>query len=665
VAFTATRPSKAFLISLAVLLSLFHAVFALTATTEKSTTADEIGHVTAGLAYNTRGDFRLDPPNGNLPQRWAALPMAAAGITLPSVNENSWQTADVWEYGHALFYEQGVRSDEFLWLGRGMITLFSAATGALVFFWSRSLFGWPGAFVSLIFFVFSPTLLAHGALATSDVVMAFFFLAAVGAFWRHLEKPGAVNAALSAITVALAFVAKFSAVLLPAMLAIIAVVWAATQRKARGGPSVILRLARTTLLHVVVSWLVIWTFYELRYSALSPEFTPQASVPDLRSLIPESGWKKVLGPFFDYHLLPEAWLFGLAQVLQFSQYRGAFLNGQYSTAGWFWFFPFAFLVKTTVPFLLACAGIFASGLRSRWVGWRAGGFTGVVAGLRPATPLIVLLLIYGVVSLTSHLNIGHRHLLPLYPPLFIAAGAMGPWLERRRPLAATFVFILLGWQGIESLRIRPHYLAYFNQLVGGPVNGWRHLVDSSLDWGQDLVTLQHWLRQNNPQNEPVFLSYFGSGEPAYEGLQVKRLYSLGLPARPTNVVPLEAGIYCVSATILVQVYSPTAGKWTDDFEREYQQLRVVEPLLSKYANKVNGRKEMDLIMSPERWRSLLERYETLRIARICQYLRVRPADGNAGYSILIYRLSAEEIRRVTGPASEWAALIDEAGKNAR
>jgi hypothetical protein len=203
-------PSHGFLITFAVLLSLLHAVLAVTATAGKSMTSDEIAHLTAGQVYNIRGDFRLQPENGNLPQRVAALPMTITRVPLPPTHLDSWKTTDIWDYGRTFFYEQGILADQWLFLGRGMIALVSAATALIIFFWSRALFGWRGGFLSLVLFVFCPTFLAHGALATSDVTMTFFFLTSVGAWWRHLECPGFKWAAISAFTVGCAFVAKFS-----------------------------------------------------------------------------------------------------------------------------------------------------------------------------------------------------------------------------------------------------------------------------------------------------------------------------------------------------------------------------------------------------------------------------------------------------------------------
>ncbi|MEO6569291.1 MAG: glycosyltransferase family 39 protein, partial [Opitutaceae bacterium] len=465
--FTARRPSKAFLISLAVLLSLLHAVLAVTASSGKSTTADEIVHLTAGHAYNTRNDYRLHPENGNLSQRWAALPLLIAHVQLPPTTLPSWSVAHVWDYGYIFFYAQGLSADELLWLGRGMIALISGGLGLLVFFWSRNLFGWAGGFISLALYAFCPSFLAHGALATSDLMMTFFFVSSVGAWWRHLENPGLANAALSALTLGLAFVAKFSAILLPPMLGIIALVWAASRASTTGWRKGLLRLARTTVGHGVVTVGIIWLFYGFRSTPFAPDLAGGAQFN--RSwdwLLNERGWPAdIIWTLKTHRILPEAWLYGLSFVMKFSDARGAFLNGEYSVNGWVWFFPFAFIAKTTIAFLLICLVVFGSGLRALTSRLRSGQLRSTPALLRPVTPLLVLFFVYGIFSLTSHLNIGHRHLLPIYPVLFIAAGSLGRWMGAGRPVAAGLALTLVGWHAFESLRIRPHYLAYFNQLV--------------------------------------------------------------------------------------------------------------------------------------------------------------------------------------------------------
>src|SRR5690606_31450362 len=114
---SALRPSSlstSFLVTLAILMAGLHAVLAVTATRTKSMTSDEIAHLTAGHVYNMRGDFRMHPENGNLPQRLAALPMSLAQAPLPSPALPSWQAADIWNYGRTFFYEQALLADQWL-----------------------------------------------------------------------------------------------------------------------------------------------------------------------------------------------------------------------------------------------------------------------------------------------------------------------------------------------------------------------------------------------------------------------------------------------------------------------------------------------------------------------------------------------------------------------
>ena len=132
------------------------------------------------------------------------------------------------------------------------------------------------------------------------------------------------------------------------------------------------------------------------------------------------------------------------------------------------------------------------------------------------------------------------------------------------------------------MRARPDYLAYFNELVGGSKNGSRHLVDSSLDWGQELPGVKAWIDAHARPNEPVFISYFGTGEPDYYGLQrARRLPFISVFNTPQTLVRLEPGLYCISATMLAHVYSDLRGPWTLAWENEYLTKREVAERLRK------------------------------------------------------------------------------------
>jgi hypothetical protein len=646
-------PLRAAALAAAALLLALHFAMAVGSKLHESTTSDEIAHVTGGFAYWKLRDYRLQPENGNLPQRWVALPAVLAGARFPDLDQPYWRKSDVWVMGHEFFYETGEDHFPRLMWARAMTGLFSVALGALVFLWSRALFGTPGGFVSLAFFTFSPTFLAHGGYATSDVCIALFMLASIGAWWRHLERPGAGPFVLSAVVFGLACVAKFSAAFLIPMMALCAAVHVVARR---GG---LLRILLSALGHAGVAFAVIWAFYGFRYSAFNPGL-PAAdqfivSWPQMYAGTGRVG--QLIHLLARLRALPEAFLYGAAYVYYTSQSRGAFLNGDYSLVGWRSFFLWAFALKTTLPFMAASAAAAWVAVRSR-VGAAAAG-AGRLAGLLPLTPLLCLFLVYWAVSIPSHLNIGHRHLTPVYPVLFILTGALGPWLARPLGWRAFLVGGLLAWHVGESVRVAPHYLAYFNELSGGPAGGSEHLVDSSLDWGQDLPGLKAWLDANRRPGEDAYLAYAGTGEPRYYRMRAKRLAFINGFHEDEPYIPLGPGLYCIGATMLQQVYSSVRGPWTVQLEAEYQFLRSFEPMFEAYARDPAARARLDRELSPEKWAASRDRFQHLRFARLCYYLRVRRPDAVIGYSIFVYRLSAGEVRAATaGSLRDWSSLIE-------
>lgn len=651
------EPRESIILLLALALAALHAVLAVTATVGKSMTSDEIAHLTAGHAYNTLGDFRLHPENGNLPQRLAALPFVLAGDPLPPTDRTDWLGSDIWRYGHAFIYESGLPVEERLFQARAVMALVSAATGLLVFAWSRALFGTAAGFLSLGLLALCPTFLAHGPLATSDMTMTLLFLASVGAWWRHLRKPGLAGGLLSAAICGLAFIAKFSAVLLLPMLGLLGVLWAADQGRSGRGFSAWRRLAMTAAGHAAATWIVIWAAYGFRFSAFAGAQVGAHFSHDWDSLLVALGWKAELLTWLrDWQVLPEAWLHGLAFVLQFARARGAFMSGEYSVTGWVSFFPWAFLIKTTLPLLLllilAALAIArrAAVTPAEW--WRR--------NAARAAPLAVLLLVYLAASLTSNLNIGHRHLLPLYPALFVAAGGIVPSARAAGRASFLLLAILAAWHAAESWRVRPHYLAYFNQIVGGPGNGWRHLVDSSLDWGQDLPGLRTWL-DANAGGERVFLAYFGTGDPVHEGIRATSLPTLPEVGAARRWHRLEPGIYAVSATMLQQVYSRHRGPWTADFEAEFQRLHELEPDFLALQEEPARRAELLSKVPWEKWRAGWKTFESLRFARLCHYLRLKRPTALIGHSILVFRLDQTEVLAATGGSiRDWQQALEAA-----
>lgn len=647
--------------TLAALLLALHWWLGLSATRETCSTFDEMAHVTGGFSYGKFQDYRLQPENGSLPQRIAALPWVFAAAHLDLTDTGAWANSNVWLIGHRLFYHSGNNTDYLLFLSRATMALFGVGLGGLIFAWSRRLWGDVGGLVSLGLYAFCPNFLANAPLATSDVSMSLWLLAACGAFWNQTRRLDWKTGLLSVAVVVLTCVTKFSFVLLlPICALMIAVrlqsgepltIAFGVPRLVTAWPGKLGVLIISALVHAAAAWLVIWACFGFRFSAVAPGMPEQIQFFAPWSLImPAQGfWHWFFQVTRGWHLLPDAFLNGFAYVLYAAAERGAFLNGEYSSTGWPHFFPYAFIVKTAWPQLMAFA--LAGGVAV--AAWRHAGpvraiWTRARADLYRVAPLLILFIVYWGFSVTSHLNIGLRHILPTYPVLFIGAGLLAR-LTAGRWFAAVAVSLVC-WTAIESVRIRPHYLAYFNSLAGGPDNGWRHIVDSSLDWGQDLPGLAKWVRQEARPGEQVYVSYFGNGDFEYEGIHALELAPLAYLNRPLRWFELGPGLYCVGATMLQNVYSGWRGPWSLERERNYIALRA---LLAKAPAK-----------TPEEKKRLFElRYNTdqMRFARLSQYLWLRRPEAVIGYSIFVYRLSAEEVQAAAyGSMKEMAAVMERA-----
>jgi hypothetical protein len=328
----------------------------------------------------------------------------------------------------------------------------------------------------------------------------------------------------------------------------------------------------------------------------------------------------------DHRLLPEAYLWGFADVYTFSKWRPAFFLGEYSTTGWPAFFPVAILLKTPLALLaLAVAAIVLLARldryerRTRRLWYRLG-------------PLLVFTGIYVLFAVRGNLNIGLRHLLPAECALAVGGGVLGLAIVRRPRLFGGAVAALFLCANAATWAVRPSYLAFFNRLAGGPDQGHAYLVDSSLDWGQGLPRLGTWLAQHRGADR-VYLSYFGSDSPWHEDLRVTRIGDGYFNREPINIpTQLRPGLYAVSASLLQGVYTMAPGPWTQAHEQAYQ-ARLIR------------------ILAPDRMQlgsDFWFEWDQLRFTRLRHFLRTRKPDAQPDPSILVYRLTAEDLSEALG-----------------
>ena len=675
---------------LALALLSIHSILALSSARHQSPTFDELIHLSSGLSYWVTNDYRLHPENGNFPQRWAALPLRLSGAKFSDTDSQAYRTSAQWVIARQVFYKLGNDPERIILAGRAMIVLLSVALGVLVFAWSRRLFGDAGGLVSLTFYSFSPTVLTGATLVTSDMAMALALLLATGAVWRVCHRVTPATVSLAGLAVGLLAVSKMSAPLIVPIAAIMvaaSLIWRAPMNAGFSAPLAIpvrglarrasfLAIAASAC--AVIAILVVWASFGFRYAtfATSPQLPAAYSIPwdELNRHIGD-GMRAVIGVMRSTRLLPEAYLYGLSHALGRSAERQSFLNGGYSVAGWPSFFLYTFAVKTTLTSLLAIAaaivialpgvrsrlGVIESKAESRYVA-EHGQFSAFVERVYPLTPLFALLIVYWIAAVGSTLNIGHRHLLPTYPAMFILLGSLARLLRSIHILVRVQPWSLAALVVMESLIAWPDYLSYFNPIIGRD-NAYRHVVDSSLDWGQDLYKLRTWMREKRTADVgPVYLSYFGSALPSGHGIDAIPLPSyFHIWREPRVPIELKPGWYCVSATILQGLYQDPWGPWDAAKEAEYQHLR---PVVEAFRREHAGQPDRDALASPVSaslpasapamgWPQLCDRYEWLRVGRLCAVLRKREPDTRAGASILIYRVSANELHTaLDGPPLE-------------
>jgi hypothetical protein len=259
-----------------------------------------------------------------------------------------------------------------------------------------------------------------------------------------------------------------------------------------------------------------------------------------------------------------------------------------------------------------------------------------------------LIFVYAAFAISSNLNIGHRHILVLYPPLFIFAGSISSlMLVFNKKFFNGAVFVLLALFIIDSLRIWPDYLAYFNILAGGPENAYEHLVDSSLDWGQDAHALQRRLKARGLTRNDVYLSFFGSMPYREFGIKARKLPCF-FEQRQDEIFPLKGGVYCISATMLKLMPYPCLTQCGDLKNARFKACRKELSALFDAASDPEKVKRIVKEKGGENIRRIYAVYELLRFARLCRYLDNRLPDENVGYSILIFNLSDEEVQEALG-----------------
>ncbi len=613
--------------ALAVLLIL-HYVLAARSLLVENATVDEVVHLPAGITYWQKGTFRLYHHNPPLFKLAAALPVLMMGPTTePLYLHTSWTGKDPSQTTFSQFFAilNADRYFEMLQVARLTMPIFTVLGGLVVFAWSARLYGDLAGLLSLALWVFCPNVLAHGRLITSDASSTAMGVAATYAFWRYLSGPSWRRAAVAGMVLGIAQLSKFSMLLLYGawpLLWLLRLALAGRPAGAGGRPKSLARYLSLSVAHgaaiVALSVLTIdvgYGFegigtrlgdYEFGSRTLTRPVPPGESRPHSRNALFDVSWQFRVNRFrgtwfgglpvplprhylegFDEQKIetegiPSRYFAAVEAARSFPDPRRkaavidqlrrtpesdredrqaylVYLDGELRRTGWKSYYLLALVYK--IPegtWLLLTLSLVPLVLMRRT---RSGWFDELALLVMPALILLSM-------TLLTDINLGLRYVLGILPYVFISIGKVVPWCramrEPWRRVAGGVAAGSLALTFAASMWIHPHYLAYFNWASGGPDREPPHLIDSNLDWGQDLVELQRWWKKTIP-DQPIGLAYFGQINPsifAIRGEPFRWFLPPGLPGTVDPMFPppsprligparrLTPGYYAVSASLL-------------------------------------------------------------------------------------------------------------------
>jgi len=478
-----------------------------------SGTVDEPAHLAAGMQWLTTGEYSYDlqhPPLGRI--------AAALGPYVHGVRSSG--DPAIYDEG-AKILGTGTRYSETLASARHGELVFFVLLALVVWFWAKSIIGDAGAAAATLLLVANPNVLAHAGLATTDIACAATTTLALFLAVRWVESPTMGRALSFGAGAALAVGSRLSALAFVGGALVVSYAlyaWVkrgATIERRPQSPRVSAQLAASALLFL----LMIWAIYRFAVGPMHP------------------GGPSVPAPAF---------LSGVATfLLHGGSGHPSFLLGTPANRGWWYYFPVALAVKTPIPLLLLSivgAVVAFADVKTRR-DWRT------------AVPVAAALTML-VISTTVRVDLGVRLILPMYPLLAIASaqGAMRLWSERPALAPRAAIGAFLAWSLLIVVRVHPDHLAYFNALAGDHPE--HVLVDSNLDWGQDLYRLRDTIVARGIR-DTVRVAYFGTADVAAAGPPNAR--ELGLHERAT-------GWIAASETYLAGEWVGRAYDWLLDYQ---------------------------------------------------------------------------------------------------
>jgi 4-amino-4-deoxy-L-arabinose transferase-like glycosyltransferase len=431
------------------------------------------------------------------------------------------------EYIHA-FWREFQSIERLTFLIRYPNMLLSILLLTFVYRWTKEWSGELGGLLAVLIFTWDPTLVAHAQLNTTDLGITLFIFVACYLIERLRLGFSYSKILGAAIMTGAAVGTKASGLMFLPIAALLIGINVFERYENEPFRWWFRECLRQIVLFGGISLLFLWMTYSFEWDNL-----------------PKTGVS-----------LPLATHIRMVRIFLKGRNRLAFANGQLKLGGWWWYFPFAFLIKTPIPLITAYGATTLKIIKT------------IKHFLLKERNLWVFPLLYLVVSIYSGVNIGYRHLLPIFPFAYVAGGKLAEDLLLsqfpKQPIKTFIILILVGWYIGGTLNVAPFYIAYFNEFIGGPSKGYKYLVDSNVAWGQSFKALNQYMENENI--ESVHLSYSTWINPEVYGVSYEPLFP---SPRTTSFMPRRydpaPGVYAISATTLqgiaLKEHDPDLYEW--------------------------------------------------------------------------------------------------------
>jgi Dolichyl-phosphate-mannose-protein mannosyltransferase len=502
-------------------------------------TRNEVAHVPAGLSTWHTGTFTLYRVNPPLWRMLAVLPVLLAHPNTdfedlsdaPGLRQE-WNVARRFADANALNYMH------LICLARLAGTVWSLLGGWLVYRWAGELYGRRAGLLGLTLWCFAPNILAHAQLVTPDMPATVAGLAATYAFWRYLRRGTWPAALLAGLLLGVAQLTKFTLLVLYPVWALLGLLyyfdsnnraWRAVPLRMRAAQGLCLALLSVLVINVGYAFdgtgtpLGEYQFVSSLLNGIPAEHAGGRDTPAVGNRFHDTWVSGVPIP------LPADYVSGIDE--QRRDFEGhmppSFLAGEWRQGGWWYYYLYALAVKVPLGTLLLVLWSLVLFVLRRPANAR---FLDELTLWLPA--LVVLVLVSSQTGFSHHM----RYVLPLFPFVLIAASKLAYYLQATRWKRGLVVVALLLWSLGSSLAVYPHSLSYFNELAGGPDNGHRHLLNSNIDWGQDLLYLKEWV-ESHPEAASLGLAYYNCIDYRVCGAE----FATVPPAPPSGMTPEATG----------------------------------------------------------------------------------------------------------------------------